>query len=199
MFRSTMLLLASLAAARPAHAQLDYYARVGLTGSTYLVRDVIFQPIRTTPGIAPTVAGGFSIPIAPGHGVGVEGTFTTGSLSATTEDGGDDSDLGNVSTLSGLANIDGTVSGRLGWRVGVGLIHYSGDDAGLFASGGTVRWLVGGGLDYRFPAFASWDVMVSGRYDLNRFTTDELRDRGFTRTQGVHRGGLTVGLARSRR
>ena len=194
-----LLLLGTLAIAPPAEAQLDYYARVGLTGSSHLVEDFIFQPITTTPGIAPTLVAGFSVPLAPRYGVGLEAAYATGGLSATTEDGNQNIDLGNVSTLSALANIDGPVSTALRWRIGVGIINYSGEDAGLFAGGGTLRWLVGGGLDYRFPAFSSWDVMVSGRYDLNRFTTDELRDRGFTRTQSVHRGGLTVGLARSRR
>ena len=164
-----------------------------------LVEDFIFQPIRTTPGIAPTLVAGLSVPLAPRYSVGLEAAYATGGLSAKTEDGNQDIDLGNVSTLSALANIDGPISTALRWRIGVGIINYSGEDAGLFAGGGTLRWLVGGGVDYRFPAFSSWDVMVSGRYDLNRFTTDELRDRGFTRTQSVHRGGLTVGLARSRR
>jgi|SRR5687768_5083768 len=199
MLRFLATLLCALVFVPPLEAQLDYYARVGLTGSSHLVQDFIFQPISTTPGIAPTLVGGLSMPLAPRYGVGIEGTYTTGGLSAATEAGDEDIDLGNVSTLSALANVDGPLGPGFRWRVGVGIISYRGEDAGLFAGGGTLRWLVGGGLDYRFAAFSSWDIMVSGRYDMNRFTTDELRSRGFTRTQSVHRGGLTLGLARSHR
>ena len=43
---------------------------------------------------------------------------------------------------------------------------------------------------------AKWDLMVSGRYDVHRFTTDELEQRGFSQAQGVSRISLSVGLAR---
>jgi hypothetical protein len=41
----------------------------------------------------------------------------------------------------------------------------------------------------------SWDLMVSARYDFHRFTTDELKGRGFSQAQGVSRISLSVGLA----
>ena len=41
-----------------------------------------------------------------------------------------------------------------------------------------------------------WDLMVSARYDLHRFTTEELEQRGFSQAQGVSRVSLSVGLAR---
>jgi hypothetical protein len=39
--------------------------------------------------------------------------------------------------------------------------------------------------------------MLSARYDLPRFTTQALGDRGFTQSQSVQRASLSLGLARS--
>ncbi|HEX6644460.1 MAG TPA: hypothetical protein VF037_07275 [Gemmatimonadales bacterium] len=193
-----LLLLASLPAS--AQAQLDYYARLGLTGSSALVRDVLFQPYETKQGISPTLVAGFSIPVGTDNRLGIEGQLTSGPLRAETsgEGGSSDADLGRLTTFSALANAEGTVSGPVRWRIGIGLIKYlPSEEAGLFAQGGPLRYFVGGGLDFRRPAFPGWDLMVSARYDFHRFTTEELRDRGFTQAQGVQRGSLTAGLARS--
>jgi hypothetical protein len=43
-----------------------------------------------------------------------------------------------------------------------------------------------------------WDLMLSLRYDFHRFTTDELKARGFTGGQSVQRVSASVGLARAR-
>lgn len=184
-----------------AEAQVDYYARLGATGSTALVRDVLFTPIETKPGIAPGLFAGISIPLAPDYSIGVEGAASHGSMSGTSDDPAGEPnesvDLGGLTTLTALATLEGRVAAHLRWRAGAGLIRYEpGESEGAFARGGTTRWLVGGGLDYRAPALASWDVMLSARYDFHRFTTPELRARGFTRTQGVQRGSLSIGLAR---
>ena len=63
--------------------------------------------------------------------------------------------------------------------------------------GGGLLDLVGAGVDYRRRSFGSWDLMVSARYDLHRFTTAELQDRGFTQSQSVQRASLSLGFARS--
>jgi hypothetical protein len=39
-------------------------------------------------------------------------------------------------------------------------------------------------------------LLVSARYDFHRFTTDELKLRGFSQAQSVNRVSLSVGLAR---
>ncbi|HEX6089651.1 MAG TPA: hypothetical protein VFZ13_05785 [Gemmatimonadales bacterium] len=197
-----LLVLALAALAAPAHAQLDYYGRLGLTGSSTLVRDVLFQPFETKQGLSPTLVAGLSIPVGTDNRLGIEAQLTSGSLEAETTGEGAEStaDLGRLTTLSALANAEGAVTGPIRWRIGIGLIQYlPSEEAGLFAQGGPLRYFVGGGLDFRRPAFSSWDLMISARYDFHRFTTDELRDRGFTQAQGVQRGSLTVGLARSRR
>ena len=75
-----MLALLLVAAAAPAHAQLDYYGRIGMTGSTPLVRDVLFEPFETRQGLAPTLVAGFSIPVGTENRLGIEGSLVSGSL-----------------------------------------------------------------------------------------------------------------------
>ena len=192
-----LLLLAAVAPR--AHAQVDYFARVGVTGSTRLVRDMLFQEISTELGLAPTLFAGLSLPLAERYRVGLEGSAARGSLSGAPAGSGDDADLGGVTTLALMANLEGPLFlPPLRWRLGVGLVHYRpGDALGAFAQGGTTRYLVGAGADYRRRSFGSWDLMISARYDLHRFTTEELRDRGFTQSQSVQRASLSLGLARS--
>ena len=85
------------------------------------------------------------------------------------------------------------------WRAGVGLLRYwPANEQGIFLRGGSTRFLVGAGVDYRRPVFPRWDLMASLRYDFHRFTTDELAARGFSGTQGVQRLSLTLGLGRGR-
>jgi hypothetical protein len=43
---------------------------------------------------------------------------------------------------------------------------------------------------------SKWDLMASLRYDFHRFTTGELRARGFGQNQGVQRISASLGLAR---
>lgn len=197
--KTPLLVLVLLAVAAPAaQAQLDYYGRAGLAGSTPLVRDVLFEPYETKVGLGPALAAGVSIPIGPGARVGVEGQLTSGSLTAAAESGSDEADLGRLTTLSALVNLEGPITRLVRWRAGVGLIKYlPSEEEGAFAQGGPLRYIVGGGLDFRRPAFARWDLMISARYDFHRFNTEELRDRGFTQAQSVQRGSLTIGLARS--
>jgi hypothetical protein len=196
--KNPMLVLLMMAAAAPAHAQLDYYGRLGITGSTALVRDIIFEPFETKPAVAPTLVLGASLPLGRDNRFGIEGTIVSGSLSASPESGGESIDLGRLTTLSAMANVGGVIHGPFHWLAGLGLVKYvPADKDGLFAQGGPLRYFVGIGIDFRHPVSQSWDLMAAGRYDFHRFTTEELRDRGFTQTQGVQRASLTLGLARN--
>ena len=78
--KTSLLVLLLVSAAAPAHAQLDYYGRIGATGSSPLVRDVLFEPFETSQGIAPTLVAGVSVPVGTDNRLGVEGSFVTGSL-----------------------------------------------------------------------------------------------------------------------
>jgi hypothetical protein len=96
--------------------------------------------------------------------------------------------------------VQGPIARSVRWRAGLGAIHYwPSDKEGIFLSGGTTRFLAGASLDYRRPVFPKWDLMGSVGYDFHRFTTEELRARGFAQSQGVSRVAVSIGLARSSR
>ena len=181
-----------------ARAQADYYARLGLTFATKLVTDDVIQEVDTRQSLAPTLVLGASLPIAPTYGAGLEVKLSTSGYHST--ENGENTDLGTLRTGSILLGLDGPIRRRFGWRAGAGLIRYwPAEDSGIFLRGGSTRFLAGAGIDYRPPLMASWDLMVSLRYDFHRFTTGELEARRFTGSQGVQRISASVGLARARR
>jgi hypothetical protein len=199
--RKPILLLALLlpAAPRGVAAQLEYHASLGAVGSSNLLRDVIVNEITVKQSIAPMLALGASLPIGErGYRVGLEGTLASGQFHSS--ENGSTTDLGTLRTGTLMLALEGPLYHDLRWRAGLGGIHYSpSEEEGIFGSGGTSRFLAGGGLDYRRPAFSKWDLLGSLRYDFHRFTTDELESRGFSQTQGVSRVSLSIGLARSTR
>lgn len=187
------LLLAAGARALP--AQTDYYARAGAMWSSTLVRDVLVTEVTVEQSIVPMVAIGAGLPLSPGYRAGIEATLTSGGYAA--EQDGAETDLGTLRTASVLLGLDGPIWRAVRWRVGIGgLFYWPSDDRGIFLQGGPVRLLAGAGADWRSPILPSWDLMLSARYDLHRFTTDELERRGFSNAQGVSRVSLSVGLAR---
>jgi hypothetical protein len=192
-----VLIPALMLAAGPGalHAQTDYYARVGAVWAGTLVRDVLGSEITVRQSIAPMAAIGASLPFSPGYRAGVEATFVSGGFDA--EQDGSKTDLGTIRTGSVLVGLDGPIWRSVRWRVGLGgLIYWPAEDGGIFLQGGPVRFLAGAGADWRGPVGPSWDLMVSTRYDFHRFSTDELKRRGFSQAQGVSRISLSVGFAR---
>ena len=180
------------------HAQVDYNARLGVTWATALVRDNIVDEIEVRQKMAPTLALGASLPIAPLYRAGLEVTLTSSGYQATGS--GPSTDLGTIRTGSVTLGLDGPVASSLRWRAGVGLLGYwPKEKRGIFLSGGTTRFLAGAGLDFRRPALSHWDLIVSLRYDYHRFTNDGLQARGFSQSQGVQRISASVGLAGGRR
>jgi hypothetical protein len=179
-------------------AQTDYYARLGATYTTNLLRDAIVQEIHVRQSVAPTLALGASLPITPIYRAGLEATLTSSGYHST--DGVTRTDLGTLRTGSVLLHLEGPVWRHASWRAGMGLIRYfPAEDSGIFLQGGTTRFLAGAGLDYRPPLSSRWEFMVSLRYDFHQFTTKELTARGFTGHQGVQRISASVGVARARR
>jgi hypothetical protein len=182
----------------PLPAQTDLYARAGLTYSTDLIKDFAFQEIAVRPGLAPTLTLGASLPMTPTYRIGLEGSLTTAGFHSTEADV--ETDLGTLRTGSLLLALEGPLAWRLSWRGGLGVIHYwPAEKSGIFFQGGPSRFLAGGGVDYRSRVMSGWDLLASLRYDFHRFTTEELRLRGFAGSQGVQRISATVGLARGRR
>lgn len=197
--RKTALLLAAVLAARAPdlQAQTEYYARLGAVGASKLLRDVVVNEVTVRQSIAPMLALGASLPMgARGYRVGIEGTLSSGKFHSS--ENGADTDLGTLRTATLLLGLEGPLLGDFGWRVGLGGLQYwPAENQGIFRSGGATRFLAGGGVDYRRPVLAHWDLMTSARYDFHRFTTAELKRRGFSQTQGVSRASLSVGLSRS--
>jgi hypothetical protein len=197
--RALLALLIALPTTRLSilHAQTDYYARLGATYATNLLRDAIVREIHVRQSVAPTLVLGASLPISPVYRAGLEASLTSSGYHST--DGVTETDLGTVRTGSVLLNLEGPVWRRASWRAGLGLIRYfPAEDSGIFLQGGTTRFLAGAGLDYRPPLSTRWEFMVSLRYDFHRFTTDELAARGFSGRQGVQRISASVGVARAR-
>ena len=194
------LFLAGLLAVAMTHrlaAQTDYYLRAGATAWGTLVGDFIAQDVRAKPGVAPMVVGGVGHSIAARYRAGLELTASSGSLHS--EYGDVRGDLGSLRTASMLGFLDGMVAGGVRWQAGLGFIHYfAGDEAGILKSA-TTRLLVGGGLDFRRPLLAAFDLTVAARYDFHRFTTPALRSHGYSGAQGVQRVSLSIGLARGHR
>lgn len=197
--RAAMAFLVVLTAGlSAAEAQTDFYARLGLTGATKLVKDDILEEIEVRQSLAPTLALGVSFPFTPLYGAGLEATVTSSGFHST--EPGNETDLGTLRTGSIMLGLDGPIWRRVRWRAGVGLLSYwPAEERGIFLRGGSTRFLVGAGLDYRQPVLPRWELMMSLRYDFHRFTTDELVARGFSGTQGVQRVSASVGLARGRR
>lgn len=188
----------SAACASLLQAQADYYARLGATFATKLVRDRIINEVEVEQRIAPTLALGAAMPIAPLYNAGLEATLTTSGYQSS--EAGAETDLGTLRTGSLSLGLDGPLAAGARWRAGVGLLRYfPTENRGIFLSGGTTRVLAGAGVDYRRPIMTKWDLMASLRYDFHRFTTEELRARGFSQSQGVQRISASLGLARGPR
>jgi hypothetical protein len=197
--RFIIVLASLLVTAAPLAAQTHYYARLGPVFSTRILRDVLYEPVVTTPGLAPTLFAGFGMPFGGKYRGGIEISMGRAGLSTSTPDTPNDpsTDIGSVWLGSAMVMMDAPIRQRLRGRAGIGAIRYmpSADD-GMWAQGGTTRMLFGAGLDYEMPASNSFNVMISARYDYHRFTTAELRSRGFRLEQPVNRLSLSVGLAR---
>ncbi len=195
--RLILLLALLLTGAAPrVRAQTEYYARVGVVGASNLLRDAIVERITVRQSIAPMVAAGGSVPIGTkGFRANAEATFASGKFHRN--ENGAKVDLGTLRTATLMLGLEGSLGLGLRWRGGLGVIQYwPSEHEGIFLSGGTTRFLAGGGIDYRHSAFANWDLMTSARYDFHRFRTGTLEDRGFSQAQAVSRISLSVGLSR---
>ena len=175
--------------------QPDLYFQLGAVWAAPLLQDNIAgQEITTQQSIAPMVRIGAGLPVAPRVGVGLEATVAWGSYSASA--GGSSTDLGNLTTLSFLANLNGPVVQRLRWRVGIGMIGtIPSEDTGIFLQGGSWNVLFSAGLDYTVPFQSTLDLMIGARADTHTLTPGQTRLVGFSGTQWVPQVSLGVGLS----
>ncbi|HEY7636422.1 MAG TPA: hypothetical protein VH763_12790 [Gemmatimonadales bacterium] len=195
-FALLMLLLPAGAASLT--AQTDYYLRIGAIGASNLLRDGIVSEITVRQSIAPLLVVGGSLPLRQGYRAGLEGNLSSGGFHST--ESGVETDLGTLRTASLQLDLSGPIARQIRWWMGLGgLFYLPKDDEGIFLQGGTTRLLAGIGTDWRMAVLPRWDLMTSLRYDFHRFTTEELKARGFGQSQGISRFSLSIGLARGHR
>jgi hypothetical protein len=177
-------------------AQAFVRVSVGATGSTDFAKDFIVHPIGARQSVAPTAALVVGWRLASGYRVAVEGRYAKGTWEVD-EDGFTD-DLGGLGTLALAVMADGPIRGALRWEAAVGQLRYRPEaEIGLFADGAPSRWMLGGGLSWSRPVSVALHLVVGARYEFHGFSSDALESAGYTRSQTVHRIGLTLGVERS--
>jgi hypothetical protein len=193
---TTTLALAALLPATLA-AQARYSFGIGAMGGTKLATDRIFQEIDVTQRIAPTLTLGASLPVSARERAGIEVSLGFGKTRIK-EQGYSQYDGVSYKTLGFTLGVDGPMLRKLRYRFGAGLMKYLADKEGIFRQGGPLLLTLTLGSDY--PVFTSGKVGVVARlrYDYQRFSTDELRTIGFSRTQDVHRVGLGIAVEYTR-
>ena len=196
--RPSQIVAAALFLGFPGIAQAqqpDLYFQLGAVWAAPLLHDDIAgEEITTQQSIAPFVRLGAGLPLDPKIGVGLEATAAWGGYSA--DEGGTSTDLGNITTLSFLANLNGPIVQRLHWRAGIGMIGtIPGEDTGIFLQGGKWNVLFSAGLDYYLPLLTKFDLMIGARADTHTLTPDQVTAVGFGGTQWVPQVSLGVGLS----
>ena len=185
----------ALAPAAPAAGQVRLTAMVGVTGSSALVTDQIFEDIELKPALAPTFFLSASLPVATRLRASLDLSYGSSSADLT-ESGQDAADLGSIGVLTASAALEGPLVSRLSWRLSLGIIEYlPSEETGLFSDGVPVAGLFGAGLDWRQPLSERWSGVAGVRYDFHLFTTPTLEAAGFSGSQQVSRIGLALGAA----
>jgi len=181
----------------PAKAQVEITALLGVTGSSSLVNDQIFQEIELKPALAPTFFLSASLPVAPRLRASLDLSY--GSSSADLSESGEASaELGSLGVLTAAAALAGPLVSRLSWRLSLGMLQYfPSEETGVFRDGVPLAALFGAGLDWRQPLSEQWTGVIGIRYDFHLFSTPALEDAGFSGSQQVSRVGVAVGAARN--
>ena len=162
--RAVVALLVVLTAAglSAAEAQADFYARLGVTGATKLVKDDILQQIEVRQSLAPTLALGVSVPFTPLYWVGLEATVTSSGYHST--ESGSQTDLGTLRTGSIMLGLGARSGGSCaGGRERDCSVTGRPRSAAYFLKGGTTRFLVGAGSGLpaaRIPTLGPDDVVA---------------------------------------
>lgn len=183
--------------ATPLAAQTRYSFGVGAMGGTKLATDRIFQDIDVTQGIAPTVTLGASLPVSARERAGIEVALGFGKTRIK-EQGFSAYDGVKYKTLGFNLGVDGPMLRKLRYRFGAGLVKYLADKEGIFRQGGPLLLSLSLGSDYPIVTTGKVGAVARLRYEYQRFSTDELRTLGFSRTQDVHRLGLGLAIEYTR-
>ena len=186
-----MLLVAVLASARPAVAQISIRAGLGARFSTALVKDSIVVPISLKPGVGPalqlSVRDDFQ---GPWTG---DVTLDLTPTPLKREESGTTFDAGSFTGIALTLGLRREIQERWAARLGIGGLIYSTENSGVFQQGnGGIFPLIALGGSYA-PSFgAKHRVEVGLHYDVHRFMTPALRSTGFPNPRPVHRLALTV-------
>ena len=185
----------ALGPAVPLAAQVHVAALVGVTGSSALVSDEIFEPIEIKPALAPTFLLSASIPVATKVRASLDLGYGSSTADLTTN-GVSDGDVGTLGVLTIAAALSGPLVSRLSWRVSLGVLQYfPSEETGVFADGVPAAAVFGAGLDWRQPLSERWSAVAGLRYDFHSFSTPALEATGFSGSQQVSRLGLALGAA----
>ena len=185
----------ALTHAAPAAAQVRITALVGVTGSSALVTDYIFQDIELKPALAPTFLLSASLPVATKLRASLDLGYSSSSADLS-ESGQSTADLGTIGALTAAAALEGPLVSRLSWRLSLGVLQYfPSDETGVFRDGVPAAARFGAGLDWRQPLSDRWAAVLGVRYDFHLFTTPALETAGFSGSQQVSRVGLAIGAA----
>lgn len=194
--RLSVLLLVLPCLVSSVGAQAFVRVSAGATGSTDFLKDFIVHPISARQSIAPTGAVLVGWQFRGGYRFGAEVRYARGTWEV--DDDGTGDDLGGLGTLALAVVANGPIRPALRWEAAVGQIRYMPEqEIGIFADGGPSRWMLGGGVTWHRRATAALDLVIGARYEFHGFSTAALESVGYTRSQTVHRVGITLGLERS--
>ncbi|HXG43383.1 MAG TPA: outer membrane beta-barrel protein [Gemmatimonadales bacterium] len=174
-------------------AQVRYSAMLSVGGGTELLRDRIFQDIELEQKHLAALTLGASLPVAPRDRLGVEVGLGFGGTTVS-EAGVGRTDGPSYRTLSATLGYEGPVAWRIRYRASAGVLKYLPDKRDIFRRGGPAALLLGAAAEYRMPFGRGLDLFGRLQYDFHRFITRELEDRGFGRSQDVHRLAIGLGI-----
>lgn len=176
-------------------AQLAIGVRFGVVGSSSLVRDSIVSSITVRPEIAPFAGLRVDRPLSERVGVAGELTVSRSDLTSRSD---------TTTTITALTVWAPAVALRASasrWltaeaRLGAVIYRPSARAGTLFSDGAPLTPFIGLGVTAQ-RSLGKWIAALVLHYDLHRFTTTTLQNRGFVGETVVHRVG--AGLSFSRR
>ncbi|HEY4321438.1 MAG TPA: hypothetical protein VGM77_09705 [Gemmatimonadales bacterium] len=188
-----------LLVARPAGAQLAVSLTGGAFASSALIKDGV---LNTTlqPAIAPSVGVGIAFPLSgrSAYRLRLQTDVSRGAVNVTDNSSNETGTLTTVTMIDATLMIEGALRDEIRWEVGGGALFYlPSEDVGVFQSGSARCWLLAAGLTWHHPLSPGMSLLIAARVDSHEFSTDELRLRGYARSQAVERFGLHVGVERS--
>lgn len=185
--------------ARPANGQLAVSLTGGAFASSALVKDGV---LNTTlqPAIAPSIGVGIALPLSvrSSYRLLLQTDVSRSAVNVTDNNSNETGELTTATTVDAALMVEGVLRDEIRWEVGGGALFYlPSDRVGVFQSGSTRCWLLAAGLTWHHPLSPGTSLLIAARVDGHEFSTDELRLRGYARSQSVERFGLHVGVERS--